>query len=190
MTDNEQNIIEALRRTRFRAASERDAQIRAAMSRELPGGRDRSQIPSRWRMLIRRAAVVLLPLGVVAAMVFYLQRSTLSLAQLNEAYAKQKWVHIKYDNGQEQWTDLENDRYFFRAYDGRTVYVEPQGLRLIWWPKFSPSYIDKDQWYVGDKPPPRARNQTPWEALVARSLQFATTQATTRPAARCKYAGC
>ncbi|MDQ3438974.1 MAG: hypothetical protein M3478_01335 [Planctomycetota bacterium] len=158
------DVEQALRRTRFTTPADLDERILTDATRALhaPSAAGRLSNPMRfWR----RAAIVLLAIGAAAVLFAYLDRPSLTLAQVTAEYAKQKWVHVKYDNGQEHWTDLADGRYFFKDHDGRTVYTEPNGLRL-WW-RADGTYISKDKWFRGDKPPSERRDATPWDRFVA-----------------------
>jgi hypothetical protein len=173
MTQHEQHedVEQLLRRTRFTTPAKLDEQILADATRELsvPSAAGRVSAPTRsWR----RAAVILIALGAAFAVFAYLDRPNLTLAQVAEAYARQKWAHIKYDNGREQWTDLVDGRNFFKDHDGRAVYTEPDGLRLGWMPEI-PGHISKNKWFVGERPPRERRGGTPWDQFVEPYAQAA-----------------
>jgi hypothetical protein len=117
-----------------------------------------------WR---RAAAAVLLCAGAAAAIVASLWSPSLTLAEVREAFDKQTWVRVTYDNGREEWTNLVDGRYFFRDHNGRAVYTEPGGLRLGYFP--GGSTISQDKWFAGTvRPPPGAdaSGRSPWGQFV------------------------
>ena len=124
---------------------------------------DRVAAHRRWW---RRAALLLLSLGALSLLLLTITTPpALTLAAVRQAMAEQRWVHIKYDNGREQWTNLTDGRVYFRDHDGRAVYTEPTGVRLAHFP--DTTYISKDHWYTGTAPLPSAQPTTPWDQFVA-----------------------
>ncbi len=177
MNEQDTQIEELLGRIRFQSRADRDEQIlrEASAALVINVAEPPSAVfqPSRtaaggsatWSLakIFRRAAVVLLPLLFLLGILAYLRQPPLTLAEVAAEFQKQSWVHVKYDNGREEWSNLTDGRYFFKDYDGRAVYSEPNGLRLAWWPQTQ--YISKDKWFLGDKPPPHGPT-TAWDRYV------------------------
>jgi hypothetical protein len=156
------DVEQVLRRTRFTTPAALDERILADATRELrtASAAPRFRVPVRFR---RRAAIVLLAVGAVAALFAYLDRPNLTLAQVAAEFQKQSWVHLTYDNGREEWANLTDGRTFFKDHDGRVVYTEPAGLRLVWRPQLS--YISRDKWFTGGVAPPQYAT-TAWDRYV------------------------
>jgi hypothetical protein len=178
MNPQETQLEELLGRVRFQPRADRDEQILREAEEAL--GHETAQAPNaaalkchrrQWHFsatgpgmrIIRRAAIVLLPLVFVFGIVAYLRQPSLTLAQVAAEFQKQSWVHVTYDNGREEWTNLVDGRFFLKDYDGRAVYTEASGLRLAYWP--GSTYISKDKWFVGDKVPTRTPT-TAWNEYV------------------------
>ncbi len=159
----DQQIENELRNVRFAVPPEQDrlilADALAALSDQQHGAR-RFKLPVSRVYLLRRAAMILLPLATLALVVLYFQRPSLTLADVRDAVARQKWVHIRYDNGQERWINLVNGHTFFKDYDGSIAYTEPNGLYLSRWPE--KNYIDKHSGL-----PFQWSKETAWGYLVA-----------------------
>ena len=102
--------------------------------------------------------------AVVLALLLFNKSVPLTLADVQQAVALQTWVHVKFDNGREEWTNLRDGRGFLRdvggIQEGRAVFLDLiAGVRLVYWP-ISGQHIQKDA--IGTWPTPC----TPWELVV------------------------
>jgi len=71
--------------------------------------------------------------------------------------AEYPWLHLKYDNGRERWTNLIHEQHFFKHADGRLVFLDyVRGRRQSYYSEWS-STISEDEIGAG------AAQCTPWE---------------------------
>ena len=60
-----------------------------------------------------------LALGIVVWLApFFALTPAITLAQVQAAVAKQKWLHVKYDSGEERWTTMDGSREYIRGAQG------------------------------------------------------------------------
>ncbi|MBP7050987.1 MAG: hypothetical protein KBE65_08235 [Phycisphaerae bacterium] len=50
--------------------------------------------------------------------------STVTWADVQNAFLAQRWVHVKYDNGEERWSNLQTGDYYLKRWDGTCVAVD------------------------------------------------------------------
>jgi hypothetical protein len=92
----------------------------------------------------RKAAGMAAMIGILVLIYFIFTESpALTLAQVQSALKEQTWVHVKYDNGREEWTNLRDGQFFFKDVDGFTMFTDyAQGVRYDCWPE-SGKYISE-----------------------------------------------
>jgi hypothetical protein len=174
-------VEHALRRLRWEAPADVDAAVLAAAGLALneavaatplagvmeakPSPANRRLFLGRWRTGWARAvAAGLVLVGALAACVVLWSGPAVTLAEVADAVARQRWIHVVYDNGRERWSSLADHTQWFKDESGRAVYTEPGGKRLMYWPQLN--RVDEDQWFVGAKPPPEPQGHDAWEQLV------------------------
>jgi hypothetical protein len=82
------------------------------------------------------AAAFLAAAGAVIGYLAFFSGSNVTWAAVQEAVAEQTWVHIEYDNGREDWTNLKTGQRYYRDESGRAVFLDPvKGLKLHYWPE-------------------------------------------------------
>jgi hypothetical protein len=112
-----------------------------------------AQHPVPW--LSTAAAAVL-----VAVVVTVLIRGNrVSLADVVKAVSEQTWVHVKYDNGREQWINLRENRFFFKHENGNAVVLDyVKGVRYF--------CFSNSQSLTEDKISVSSQGATPWDCVV------------------------
>ena len=82
-----------------------------------------------------------LALGIILGLVpFFSITTSITLAQVQDAIAKQKWLHVKYDNGRENWNTLDGEKEIHRQENGYIAFFDhPKNLDLRYHP--GDSYI-------------------------------------------------
>ncbi|UCD28584.1 MAG: hypothetical protein JSV03_16130, partial [Planctomycetota bacterium] len=97
---------------------------------------------------------------------------TLAWADVQAAFIAKPWVHLKYDNGREQWISLQDGKTYFISEGGRKVFVDRAlNIRQIYDPtRGRGSYISEDRpvRYKDNIVPPW-RPQSAWESVVGMS---------------------
>jgi hypothetical protein len=87
----------------------------------------------------------------------------LTLADVQQAVAQQTWVHVKFDNGREEWTNLRDGRQFLREvgyFEGHTTFWDPStGVALSYWP-------DRSRQILKGKGKMRMPAPSAWELVV------------------------
>ncbi|MFA5864941.1 MAG: hypothetical protein WC975_09670 [Phycisphaerae bacterium] len=81
----------------------------------------------QWQKATTAAALI----AIAAVLYVVLDKTpTLTLAQVQQAVNEQTWVHVKYDNGREEWNNLRGGQYFLKEVNGFTMFADyPRGLR-------------------------------------------------------------
>jgi hypothetical protein len=79
-------------------------------------------------------------------------------ADVQEAFLAQRWVHLTYDNGSEDWYDLVEGKRYYRDWDGRCVYID----RVL---NIRRSYFPNPGTYIRENRPVITRDGSipPWE---------------------------
>jgi hypothetical protein len=105
-----------------------------------------------------------------------------SLPDMQSAFERQRWVHVRYDCGQikEEWTNLRTGESYATRYDGGVVYVNEQSnIRRAYWKNGGVIDQDTPTIYAAGQTPPRWSPQSAWEEYVA---PYAHAAAATQPA--------
>ncbi|MGA2059922.1 MAG: hypothetical protein ABSG67_05530 [Thermoguttaceae bacterium] len=92
-----------------------------------------------------------LALGIIIWLIpFFSLTPAVTLAQVQEAIAKQKWMHVKYDNGKESWETLDGEKAYYKEVGGYIAFFDyPKNLDLRYHPdKYG--YIEQ---LIKDGPP-------------------------------------
>lgn len=110
------------------------------------------------------ATAAVLIVGVVTGLVVLNKSASISLADVQAAVAEQTWVHVKFDNGREEWTNLRDGRHLLREvgghHEGRTTFSDPStGVYLAYWP-------DEGQRIVKGKFRTYPQPSSAWELIV------------------------
>gem|GEM_PF-702531 len=115
-------------------------------------------------LLVHWRASAAVALAAVASFVGYValvSRSALTMAEVMAAVNEQPWVHIKYDNGREEWASLRDDLCYYKSEHGRVVFLDcVRGIRQAYSPEYSEGYISEDGIT------PFSLGRTPWEFAV------------------------
>jgi hypothetical protein len=98
-----------------------------------------SPILHKQRRILTRSLIGMstcLGLVIIFGIVSFLSLTTsITLAQVQEAIAKQGWLHIKYDNGRENWNTLDGEKEIHRQEDGYIAFFDhPKDLDLRYRP--------------------------------------------------------
>lgn len=102
--------------------------VRRAMSTGPSRGanlrRSRLRVVRRWMPVTSAglAACLLLAIGLYA---FVFPAPQLTLAEVQSALAKQEWVLLKYEDGEEYWVALRDGRRYLKDPDGRVQHFAP-----------------------------------------------------------------
>ena len=92
---------------------------------------------------------------------------------IRDAFLQQHWVHVKYDNGEETWSNLQTGDYYAKQWDGRCVAVDrARNLRQIYEPRYS-QQISEDRPFHKDAVIPPWEPKTAWDSAVGHWEQMA-----------------
>lgn len=125
---NEHNDIEQmLRNVRFDIPPEIDERVlkdglkayERAVDKTKTTGQESRISHGVWGKAVAVALVTVA--AILAFAVFVNAPSSMTLADVKAAVARQGWVHIKYDNGRERWISLLNGYRFYKHEDGTYV---------------------------------------------------------------------
>ena len=97
--------------------------------------------------------------------------TSVAWADVREAFLAQAWVHLKYDNGTEQWHDLQNGRRYYKnwIYDGGCLYIDNILNIRQWYVPERGKHISEDRPRVyKDNLIPPWEPKTAWEAIIGR----------------------
>jgi hypothetical protein len=110
------------------------------------------------------AAAIILGIGVA-----FLEMSTsITLADVQAAVAKRSWVHVKYDDGYETWTDLRGGLRAHRnpaGGHGSICFIDNPKKNVRYWYTMGENVMVQDQprgYRKGEQPPPW-EPRTAWE---------------------------
>jgi hypothetical protein len=119
-------------------------------------------------------------LAAILAFVFFVTGPIrLTLADVENSVVRQRWVHIRYDAGQnkELWCNLQTGERYFADFDGTLGYINPSAnTRLIYWKdsgviQQSSLYVDATRETV-----PQWKPGSAWKEFVAPYEHLAATQ--------------
>ena len=122
---------------------------------------------SRTTQLATAAMIVIALLIITRQFGGSIDGTTVAWGDVRDAFLGRPWVHLKYDNGAEQWYDLKTGDHFFKDWDGRCVAIDhAANLRRVYDP-IGPGRISEDRpvvYHDGVIPPWEPK--TAWEAIV------------------------
>jgi hypothetical protein len=93
--------------------------------------------------------------------------ASVALADVEAAFLSQLWVHLKYDNGAEQWYDLETGDHYYKDWDGRCVFVDhTSNTRRVYYAKYGQHISEDIPVIYKDGVIPQWQPKTAWEVIV------------------------
>lgn len=86
---------------------------------------------------------------------------------VRNAFLAQRWIHVKYDNGDEKWSNLQTGDCYFKQWDGRCVAVDyARNVRQVYGPTFG-KHISEDRPVIyRDGIIPAWKPETAWESVI------------------------
>jgi len=151
-------------------ATARDLErVRKMLNKQTSGLRTGEQKICRKIMkspIAKIAAAAMVIIGVIVA-VQQIGDSSLAWADVREAFLKQPWVHLKYDNGAERWYDLQTGHHYYKDWDGRCVFVDQAlNIRQMYYELWG-EYISEDRPCIyPDGVIPPWQPKTAWDSVV------------------------
>jgi len=73
------------------------------------------------KLALAAAVVIAAALGLYVGNPF---SSSITWANMRDAFLAQQWVHVKYDNGRETWSNLQTGDHCLKDWDGRCVAID------------------------------------------------------------------
>jgi hypothetical protein len=130
-------IVRALSLLRWEIPGDVDESVLSAAGAALDDARVTSTRHPRWwrRSWPRAVAAGLLLAGAVAALVVLTAGPSFTLADVVKAAGGQKWVHIKYDSGMEEWHSLADGSTFGRIGTHIAWRYDASGRMHSYWEK-------------------------------------------------------
>ncbi len=138
--------------------------------------------PGVWRSVMRtpigRSAAAAL---VVVGLLVILQQlggssgtAGVAWGDVREAFLQQHWVHVKYDNGEETWSNLQTGDSYFKQWDGRCVAIDrARNIRQVYEPAFG-QHISEDRPVIyRDGVIPPWEPKTAWDSVLGHWEQMA-----------------
>jgi len=91
----------------------------------------------------------------------------LAWGDMRTAFLAQRWVHVKYDNGEERWSNLQTGDLYCKQWDGRCVAVDhARNIRQVYNPAFG-QHISEDRPAIyRDGVIPAWQPETAWESVI------------------------
>lgn len=126
--------------------------------------------PSRWRWVPRFGYAWASAAAAAALLLLFLQlqKPPLTMAQVMETFEQQKWVHVRYDDGDESWICLEDGRQFASYGQGAADLVDyEKNIHQRYWPILG-EYIH--EWRAAEKPMPWER-KTAWQQVMGTKFE-------------------
>jgi hypothetical protein len=113
------------------------------------------------------AAAVIIVVVLVGIYRFGISMGSVAWADVEAAFLAQPWVHIKYDNGREQWISLEEGKFFYEHESGRRVFVDRVlNIRQMYAPR-SGEHISEDRPAIyPHSVVPQWEPKTAWQIIV------------------------
>jgi hypothetical protein len=126
--------------------------------------------------ITKLAAAAMIIIGVLVA-IQQVGDSSLAWADVREAFLKQPWVHLKYDNGAERWYDLQTGHHYYRDWDGRCVFVDRElNIRQVYY-ALRGEHISEDRPVIyKDGVIPPWQPETAWESVVGHWEEIAENE--------------
>ncbi len=131
----------------FGKAWPEDSSVVKGVMRKIESTPARPNLSNRRRIAMKSliGIAACLVLGTIMWLVpFFSLTPAVTLAQVQAAIAKQKWMHVKYDNGKESWTTLDAEKVYIKNSNGSIEFVDrSKNLYMSYSPEFG--IIDKIQ---------------------------------------------
>ncbi len=90
------------------------------------------------------------------------------------AFLQQLWVHVKYDNGEETWSNLQTGDHYAKQWNGRCVAIDrARNLRQIYEPQYSQQISEDRPTIYPDGVIPPWEPETAWESAIGPWEQMA-----------------
>jgi len=126
-------------------------------------------IQSKITKLSAAAAILIAALLVAHQFGSSIDGASVAWGDVRDAFLAQPWVHLKYDNGTEQWYDLQNGRRYYKNWirDGGCLFIDKVlNIRQSYVPEYG-QHISEDRpavYHDGVIPPWEPK--TAWETIV------------------------
>jgi hypothetical protein len=137
---------------------------------------------STWRCIMRsRISKLAAAAVIVIALLIVIQQfggpvdgASVAWGDVRDAFLQQHWVHVKYDNGDERWSDLQTGDQYFKEWNGRCVSVDhARNIRQIYSPTWG-QHVSEDRPVIyRDGVIPPWEPKTAWESAVGPWEQMA-----------------
>jgi len=100
--------------------------------------------------------------------------TSVAWGDIRDAFLQQHWVHVKYDNGDERWSNLQTGDSHFKQWDGRCVAVDyARNIRQSYHPTWG-QHISEDRPVIyQDGVVPPWEPKTAWESVIGPWEQMA-----------------
>jgi hypothetical protein len=138
--------------------------------------------PGVWRVVMRtRIGKLTVAAAAILVLVIVVQQfggpaagTGVAWGDVRDAFLQQHWVHVKYDNGEERWSNLQTGDSYFKNWDGRCVAVDyARNLRQAYYAPWG-RHIDEDRpvrYQDGVIPP--WKPETAWDSALGHWEQMA-----------------
>lgn len=160
------------------------SQLAAGVAANMPDRKERlvqalgSRRPQRtnhlmqWRGMMRsRMTKLALAAGIVLVILLGLHLGrplgpSITWADVRDASLAQRWLHMKYDNGNEEWLNLQTGDRFSKDRNGRCVARNhARNAMQRYDPRDGQQIIDT-RWRIGGEVPPAWEPKTAWESMI------------------------
>ena len=138
--------------------------------------------PGVWRVVMRTrmgkfsaaAAVIIVLLVVMQQLSGPAAGAGVAWGDVRDAFLRQHWVHVKYDNGDERWSDLQTGDSYFKNWDGRCVAVDyARNLRQVYYSAWGQHISEDRPVRSRDGVIPPWKPETAWESALGHWEQMA-----------------
>lgn len=135
-----------------------------------------------WRRIVRsRISKLAVAAVIVIALLLIVQQfggpvggAGVAWGDVREAFLRQHWVHVKYDNGEETWSNLQTGDHYAKQWDGRCVAVDyARNLRQIYEPRYSQQISEDRPVIYRDGVVPPWQPKTAWDSVLGHWEQVA-----------------
>jgi len=138
--------------------------------------------PGVWRVVMRTrigrlavaAAVIVVLLVVVQQFGGPAAGAGVAWGDVRDAFLQQHWVHVKYDNGDERWSNLQTGDSYFKNWDGRCVAVDyARNLRQVYYFAWGQHISEDRPVRYRDGVIPPWKPETAWDSALGHWEQMA-----------------
>lgn len=93
--------------------------------------------------------------------------ASVAWGDVREAFLQQLWMHVKYDNGEETWSNLQTGDSYFKQWDGRCVAVDyARNLRQVYDSRGGRQIFEDRPVIYRDGVIPPWKPETAWESAI------------------------